>query len=202
MLGSGQLRRPNDYSPAVIPFFALVVVITAAFVALSFLLAGPRETADSSFDFPPFRMVREESTSSFFYAPLRTELECRGRNDWTERHIRSNGTVGLPTKEARGDQVLLYGMGEALTYPVGDESVHVPGVWFRDIIATIPGPRETRTESGSTVTVTRRTPTDTEKWDADAATGIPIGYRQIVDGVVVRESRVVSLVLADGTVIR
>jgi hypothetical protein len=93
-------------------------------------------------------------------------------------------------------------MGPAHTYHVGDDEVHVPGVWFRDIVAIRPSSRETTGENGSITTVRRETPIDVEEWDADTATGIPLGYRKIVDGVIVRESRVVSLVLADGTVIR
>jgi hypothetical protein len=41
-----------------------------------------------------------------------------------------------------------------------------------------------------------------EEWDADATTGIPLAYRKLVDGRVIQEIRVVSLVLEDGTVIR
>jgi hypothetical protein len=180
---------------------ALCGLVAAGVIAFSLTISDSDAHSGEAFDFPPFRLVREESTSNFFYTPLRSELEWRGRDDWTERHIRTNGTVGLATKEVRGDEVMLYGMGPAHTYHVGDDAVHVPGVWFRDIVATRPSARETRSENGTIITVWRETSVDIEEWDADAATGIPLGYRQIVDGVIVRESRVVSVVLADGTVI-
>ena len=108
MLGSGQLRHPNDYPRAVIPFFALVVVITAAFVALSLLLAGPRQTADASFDFPPFRLVREEYTEGRHVATF--ELEWRGRNDWVEG---LTYTDGVPMAAAYRVGRRRYAMGSA-----------------------------------------------------------------------------------------
>jgi hypothetical protein len=130
------------------------------------------------------------------------QLDWRGRNDWTERYIRGNGTVGPETKVVVGDEITLFGMGAVHTYAAADDGVHVPGIWFRDVVATLPGPRETLIQNGSVTTIRRITPTDIEEWDGDTRTGIPLGYRQIVADRVVREFRVVSLVLADGTVIR
>jgi hypothetical protein len=188
-------------SPLPFVLLGLTAIIVAVCAAGSLALRRVDEPAHRSFAFPPFRMVYETSTSQGLQ-PISFELEWRGRNDWTERLVRADGSIGLVTKEAHGEEVVLYGMGATHTYEIEDGSAYVPGVWFRDIVSTLPTPTESRSQMGSVVTVTRKTPIDIEEWDADAATGIPLAYRTIGDGVVVREIRVVSLVLSDGTVIR
>jgi hypothetical protein len=201
MLGIAHSRRRSGEFPARILLIALAILAAGGVVAVSLVLDQHRTPSPVAFAFPPFRLVYERWTSGSLQ-PIRYELEWRDRNDWTERLIRGDGSVGLVTREVSGGQVIHYGMGATDTYTIGDDSVHVPGVWFRDIVATIPSSREARTDEGPITTVTRKTPIDVEEWDADSATGIPLGYRQIGDGKVVQEFRVISLLLADGTVIR
>ena len=203
MVVLSRTRNPSELTSTVL--FALVCLMAGGVIALFLAMPhGPpsEEPAFSSqaFDFPPFHLRVEDHVEGQYR--VSSELEWRGRNDWTERHIRADGTVGLETKKVLGQEVTLYGMGPAHTYAVGEDAVHVPGIWFRDVIATLPGPREERSQNGSVVTVRRTTSADIEEWDADARTGVPLGDRHIVNDRVVRESRVISVVLADGTVIR
>jgi len=203
MVALSRTRIPSDSTSTVL--FALVCLMAGGVIAVSLAIPqGPssEEPAFSSraFDFPPFHLRVEDHVEGQY--KMAFELDWLSRNDWTERYVRNDGTVGLETKKVLGQEVTVYGMGPAHTYAVGEDAVHVPGIWFRDVVATLPGPREERSRNGSVVTVRRTTPADIEEWDADATTGIPLGYRQIVDGGVVREYRVVSLVLADGTVVR
>jgi hypothetical protein len=182
-------------------------VLVAISLVAAFLLLNPSGNptpplafGDRAFDFPAFSLRVEDHAEGGYRTAF--ELEWQSRDDWTERYIRQDGSVGLETERVLGENVTLNGMGPAQTHSVGGHAVHVPGFWFRDVVATLPGPRETRIQNGSVITIRRQSPNDVQEWDGDSTTGIPLGYRQIVDGRVVREFRVVSLVLADGRVIR
>lgn len=198
--------RPGVIASGFARISGLSVLVALALVAGFVLLDRSRDPTppltfgDRAFDFPTFSLKVEDHVEGGYRMAF--QLDWRGRNDWTERYIRQDGSAGLVTKEVVGDKVTLYGMGPVQTHSVEGDGVHVPGVWFRDVVATLPGPGKTRTQDGTVITVRRTGPKDVEEWDGDSTTGIPLGYRQIVNGRVAREFRVVSLVLADGTVIR
>jgi hypothetical protein len=192
-------QRPQAGVTSILSLAALAAVVAAAVIGLSLVVAEPKARI-SPYNFPAFRMRTEETREGI--RGISTELEWRGRSDWTERQVRSDGSIGLVTKEVQDGRVLLHGMGPTHADKVSGGSVEVPGVWFRDIVFTLPSPTESRSQTGSLVTMTRKTPIDVEEWDADATTGIPLAYRKLVDGRVIQEIRVVSLVLEDGTVIR
>ena len=200
MTGFALPSRANTASPPLIPLAGLSVAIAIAIIVTSILLteSTPSSTA---FDLPAFHLTREEYIEGRHVATF--ELEWRHRNDWTERLLwTSAGKAPGLTQEVRDGMSTHYNGVSSTSKPIEEQGINVPGVWFRNVVATHPGPRETRDQHGSVVTIRRTTPTDVEEWDGDSTSGIPLGYRQIVNGTLVREFRVVSLVLADGTVIR
>ena len=158
-------------------------------------------------NFPPFAMISEVITTRGVDTML---LEYQAANSWKETVLASTDEFRIgrsrETRDAKYREVI-FGKTFQMDEP-NDGSVHIPGPWF--------GPQDRvvgRAAAGKGVTyalgsvngnpkVQVTTSLGTDEYVFHDETGIPLEYRRIVDGKIVLERRVTSLVLGSGERIR
>ena len=199
------------------PRYILVAGFACLVVFALFYLVVPgwatqTEEVNNQVDMPPFQMVRTVSDASGTGDFL---LIWEGQDAWKEALIANDLEVpkDFPESddvfrdigrfyEVRDGQIRYSEFGHVTILDAG-ANIQVPGIWFADLDWLMGRYRDANvTETSDEVILEVTNQLSTSVWVLDRATGIPLEYREIVDGQVVVDSRATSVVLLSGEVIR
>lgn len=191
--------------------FASIVLLALLYMVGPGWATETREVNDQV-DMPPFQMVRTVSDASGTGEFL---LIWEAQDAWKEALLGNDLEVpkDFPESdevfrdvgrfyEVRDGKIRYSEFGNVTVLDAGP-NIQVPGIWFADLDWLMGRYRDAKvSETTDEVFVEVSNELGTSLWVLDRETGIPLEYREIVDGQVVVDSRATSVTLLSGEVIR
>jgi hypothetical protein len=159
----------------------------------------------STRDYPAFELVREIQVEKGTEV---LHLKYDGTNSWTESTVDSKDAFKVGRiKEVRDGKYRTVMYGSSQEAPIGSDELHIPGPWF----ITESMAFNTAVGAGFQVDVVTEDSTIALRIEGngrvsehvfDRQTGLPLEYREFVNGINTLNSRVTSLQLDSGQRIR